>query len=139
VKISELLSVVDKGWVRKPAGFRVRFQTRENERWATDTMPGEGQTPLDSDVVAWRSAWKLWQAVKSGTGEFFNITVVDERGDPYRCYATGRLEFYNPRPEVEGAPPVCEQPAGRAGGGDEVFADAQPGSEEADAEGAGRQ
>jgi hypothetical protein len=101
-------------------------------------MPGEGQTPLDSDVVAWRSAWKLWQAVNSGAGAFFNITVVDDRGEPYRCYATGRVEFYNPRPEAEGAPPIGAEPAHREGG-DEVFADAQPGSEEADAEGGGRQ
>jgi hypothetical protein len=134
MKISELLSVVDEGWVRKPKWFRVRFQTRVEGQWVTDTMPGEGQTPLDADVVAWRSAWKLSEAAKSGAGEFVNITVVDDRGEPFRYYATGRVEMFNPRPEVLDAPPVGSQPAGSADNGD-AFPDVQPSSEEADAEG----
>ena len=134
MKISELLAVVDEGWVRKPKWFRVRFQTKVDGKWVTDTMPGDGQTPLDADVVAWRSAWKLWQAAQSGAGEFVNITVVDDRDEPVRYYATGRVEMFNPRPEVSDAPPIGSEPAGGPGNG-ETFPDAQPASDEVDTEG----
>ncbi|MGD8367298.1 MAG: hypothetical protein PVG78_06645 [Desulfobacterales bacterium] len=127
MKISELLAAVDEGWVRKPKWFRVRFQTRVDGRWVTDTVPGEGQTPFDSDVVSWRSAWKLCQAAESGAGDFVNITVVDDRGEPFRYYATGRCEVFNPRPEVAGSPPIGAQPPAAAEE-DEVLPDEQPGS-----------
>ncbi len=133
MKISELLAVVDEGWIRKPKGFRVRFQTRAEGRWVTDTVPGEGQTPFDSDVVSWRSAWKLLQSAESGAGEFVNITVVDDRGEPIRYYATGRREVFNPRPEVAGAPGIGAQKAAPPDNG-EVLPNEQPGSGDADAE-----
>lgn len=135
MKISELLKVVDEGWVRKPKGFRVRFQTRIDGTWVTDTMPGEGENLLDSDVVAWRSAWKLWQAAKSGVGEYVNITVVDDRGEPVSYYATGRLDVFNPNEAVSGAPVVDPQ-AGPPPESEEGFIEAQPGSGDEEGEGA---
>lgn len=129
MKINELLNVVDAGWIRKPKGFRVRFQTRAGAGWVTDTMPGQNENPLDSDVAAWRSAWKLWQAAKSGTGEYVNITVVDDRGEPFPSYITGRFDTYNSRPEASGAPLADAQPAGKAVNG-ERFVDTQPSAEE---------
>jgi len=136
MKISELLKVVDEGWVRKPKGFRVRFQTRKDGAWVTDTMPGENESLLDSDVVAWRSAWKLLQAANSGTGEYVNITVVDDRGKPVRCYATGDFDVYNP---LQGAleAPVVEPDAAMKPDKESDAVDEQPGSskeEETDAQ-----
>jgi hypothetical protein len=126
MKINELLNVVDEGWVRKPNGFRVRFQTAAKDGWVTDTMPGEAQGLLDSDVVAWRSAWKLWQAARSGAGEYVNITVIDDRGEPVPSYITGRCDVYNPREDVLSAPAA----GAAADAGDDGTADVQPGSEE---------
>ena len=103
MKISELLKIVDEGWVHKPKGFRVRFQTRTDGGWVTDTLPDSQDNPLDSDVVAWRSAWKLWQAARSGTNAYVNITVVDDQGKPIRSYVTGKFDVYNQRPDVDDA------------------------------------
>jgi hypothetical protein len=89
--------------VRKPKGFRVRFQTRTDDGWVTDTLPDSHDNPLDSDLVAWRSAWKLWQANRSETGAYVNITVVDEQDKPVRSYVTGNYDVYNPRPDVDDA------------------------------------
>ena len=127
MKISDLLKVVDKGWIRKPEGFRVRFQTRVDGNWVTDTMPGKGQSLLDSDIVAWRSAWKLWQAAQSGAGEYVNITVVDDRGEPLRYYATGAFEVFNRRDDAVDAPDV-RIPSGPPAEAGETFAEGQPGS-----------
>jgi hypothetical protein len=136
MKISELLKVVDEGWVRKPKGFRVRFQTRKDGAWVTDSLPGENESLLDSDVVAWRSAWKLLQAANSGTGEYVNITVVDDRGEPVRCYATGDFDVYHP---LQGAleAPVVEPDAATKPDKKRDAVDEQPGSskeEETDAQ-----
>ena len=138
MKISEMLEVVDRGWVRKPKGFRVRFQTRLDRQWVTDTMPGEDESLLDSDVTAWRSAWKLWQAAKSGAGEYVNITVVDDRGEPVRNYATGRFDLFNPLEGVFDAP-VAGTRETEAPRSSEGLAEAQPGSgdEEGEVNGAG--
>jgi len=69
MKISEALKVIDDGWVKKPEGFRVHFQKQEDSEWVTEYSPGEKQKALDSDVVAWRLAWKLAEARKSDTPE----------------------------------------------------------------------
>ena len=141
MKISELLKVVYEGWVRKPRGFRVRFQTRVEGSWVTDTMPDGTEALLDSDVVAWRSAWKLAEAAKSGVGEYVNITVVDDRDKPVPYYATGRVELYAPRQDVAADSPAAhgdpsglgaEDEAGSTSGTTATEADAQPGSVEDD-------
>jgi hypothetical protein len=71
------------------------------------------------------------QSAESGTGEFVNITVVDDRGEPFRYYATGRCEVFNPRPEAAGAPPIGVQPTTSVDNG-ETLPDAQPGSGDGD-------
>ena len=83
MNVNEALKLIDEGWVRKPKGFRVHFQKMVNSVWVTDYAPGEEEAPLDSDVVAWRLAWKLSQAGKSNPpeiseGDIVNIYVVDE-------------------------------------------------------------
>jgi len=96
MKVNEALKVIDEGWVRKPEGFRVHFQKKVNSEWVTEYVPGEEEKPLDSDVVAWRLAWKLSQAGKSNTSEMnedsiINIYVVDDSGDPIKFYGTNGL------------------------------------------------
>jgi hypothetical protein len=129
MKIDELLAVVDEGWIRKPKGFRVRFQTRSGSGWVTDIMPGANENLLDSDVTAWRAAWKLWQTAKSGHAEYVNITVIDDRGELFPSYISGRTEVFNPRPEAADAPPTAAQ-ASSEPGKEEVFVDALPSAEE---------
>ncbi len=109
MNIKELLSVVDKGWVRKPKGFRVHFEKLTPNGPVTDFVPGTDQALMDSDVVAWRSAWKLFQATQSddpefGNGRLVNIYVVDEDNRPVINYATGRYDIFNRRSGAEPGP-----------------------------------
>ena len=95
MNINEALKLIDEGWVRKPKGFRVHFQKKINSEWVTEYAPGEEEKPLDSDVVAWRLAWKLSQTAKPGTseisdGDIANIYVVDDLGDPIKFYVTNQ-------------------------------------------------
>ena len=100
MKISEALKVIDDGWVKKPEGFRVHFQKQEDSEWVTEYSPGEKQKALDSDVAAWRLAWKLAEARKSDTpenddGTLVNIYVVDDSGNPTKYYASNQFEVFN--------------------------------------------
>ena len=81
-------------------GFRVHFQKMVNSEWVTDYAPGEEEVPLDSDVAAWRLAWKLSQAGKSNPqemseGDMVNIYVVDDSGNPIKCYSTNECTILN--------------------------------------------
>ena len=101
MKIVEAIEVIDKTWVQKPKGFRVRFEKKSDNEWTTDYSPGEDQALLDSDVVAWRLAWKLYQATLSsdpefGQGSMANIHVVDDAGNRVKYYATGEFDVFNP-------------------------------------------
>ena len=101
MKINEALARIDAGWVRKPRGFRVRFDVYVDGRWESDYSPEEDAAPLDSDVTAWRLAWKLAQAGRPDTarfkeGDLVNITVVDNRGQRVWSYITNHYEVYHP-------------------------------------------
>jgi len=105
MKVSESLKIIDESWVRKPKGFRVHFQRLVNSELVTDYVPGEDESPLDSDVVAWRLAWKLFQSTRSDsteTGEdaLVNIYVVDDMGNPVRFYGTNQPTVLNKREGV---------------------------------------
>ena len=93
MKINDALARIDAGWVHKPRGFRVRFDVYVDGRWESDYSPEEDAAPLDSDVTAWRLAWKLAQA---NDGDLVNITVVDDQGDRVRSYMTNAFEVYHP-------------------------------------------
>jgi hypothetical protein len=100
MKISESLKIIDEGWVKKPKGFRVHFQKKIGSEWITDYAPGEDEEPLDSDVVAWRLAWKLSQAGKSdskGTieGDMVNLYVIDDVGNQIKFYGTNEFTVLN--------------------------------------------
>jgi len=104
MKVAELLKSVDRGWVQKPKGYRVHFQKVTDQGTETDHVPGEGESLFDSDVVAWRSAWKLLQVSRSddpemGNGKLVNIYVVDDMGNRIKYYATNQYEVFNPDSE----------------------------------------
>ena len=101
MKINDALARIDAGWVRKPKGFRVRFDVYVDGRWQADCSPEENTAPLDSDVTAWRLAWKLAQSGQPvppdfRDGDLANITVVDDQSDRVRFYVTNAFEMYHP-------------------------------------------
>ena len=103
MKIGQALKVIDEGWVRKHKGFRVHYQRQTNDQVETEYTPGIDDDALDSDVAAWRTAWKLQQATLSespefGEGRMINIYVVDDEGQPIRYYKTNEFKVYNQSP-----------------------------------------
>lgn len=62
MKLKEADKIIDDNWIIKPAGFRVRYDILEAGALKTQCTPEKDQNPFDSDVTAWRYAWKLWQA-----------------------------------------------------------------------------
>ena len=108
MKIAEGLKLIKRGWIRKPEGFRVRFDKRTETGIETVYSPPLDDAPLKSDVTAWRYAWKLWQATRKEAeeglpGALYNITVVDDEDGTIPYYGTGDIEIYNPK-EIAGAP-----------------------------------
>ena len=102
MKISEGLKVIEKGWIIKPKGYRVKYQKLVNSELITEYSPDLEDKPLESDVVAWRYAWKLYVATKTdlteiSDGELINIFVVDDSDSPVKYYATNQLEVFNRR------------------------------------------
>ena len=102
MKVAEALKIIDKDWIKKPKGFRVHFQKKVESELITDYVPNEKDKPMESDVIAWRLAWKLSEATKSdkpeiNDGDFVNIYVVDDSGNPVKFYGTNQLKIYNAR------------------------------------------
>ena len=100
MKIGKALKVIDEGWVQKDKGYRVRYQRQTDGGIETEYTPGLDDTPLDSDVSAWRTAWKMVQATQSenanfGEGHMINVTVVNDQGDQIRYYKTNEQKVYN--------------------------------------------
>jgi hypothetical protein len=107
MKAKEALKIIDEGWAKKIKGYRVHFQRKVNSELITDHVPGKGDKPLDSDVVAWRLAWKLAEATKTDTaaindGEIVNVYVVDDEGHPINYYATNQPEIFNAKAVEKG-------------------------------------
>ena len=105
MKLSEAVKAIDDGWVRKRKGFRVQYQRRINSELVTEFVPNEEEKPLDSEVAAWRLAWKLSEAVnpdnaEPGDGEMVNICVVDDLGNPVAFYGTNQPKMFNRRDHV---------------------------------------
>ncbi|MFO7716420.1 hypothetical protein [Desulfosarcina sp.] len=103
MKIAEGLKMIENGWIRKPKGFRVKFDKLTAAGFEVGYSPPLSDAPLTSDVTAWRYAWKLGQATRTGAqgnnpGVLYNIVVVDDLDRPVRFYGTGELELYNPKP-----------------------------------------
>jgi len=103
MKLKDAVKIFDEKWVRKPTGFRVHFQKRVDSELITEYVPGSDDSPLDSDVAAWRLAWKLAQVYGNSEKNdekcmFFNIYVCDDLGNPVCHYATGKPEKFNSQP-----------------------------------------
>jgi hypothetical protein len=102
MKVAAGLKIIEKGWIRKPKGYRVRFDKQTETGIETGYSPPQQEAPLNSDVTAWRYAWKLWQATldegeQETSGALYNITVVDDLDNLALCYATGKPEIYHPK------------------------------------------
>lgn len=101
MKVTEGMELIKEKWIVKPQGFRVRFQKLMDGDLVTEYTPGLSDTLLDSDVTAWRYAWKLWVSTRTqapgaiAADEFVNITVVDEKDHSVKYYATNRFHIYN--------------------------------------------
>ena len=103
MKIADGLKLIENGWIQKPKGFRVRFHRQTEAGVEAGLSPPPDAAPLNSDVTAWRYAWKLWQATRAAVeaeapGALYNITVVDDQDLPFRFYGSGEFETYNPKP-----------------------------------------
>ncbi len=102
MNIKEALVIIDGAWIRKRDGYRVHFQKLEGSEIVTKYSPGEEDNPLDSDVAAWRMAWKLAQSTGSDgseirEGELVNLYVVDDKGERVKYYATNQFGVFNPK------------------------------------------
>lgn len=100
MQISEGLNIINAGWIRKPEGFRIKYQKLVDGQLATEYSPPEGSALLDSDIVAWRYAWKLFMSTRSATAdireeELVNIHVVDDLNEKVKYYATDEYEVFN--------------------------------------------
>ena len=100
MKIGKALKVIDSGWVHKDKGYRVCYQRQTGDNVETEYTPEIGDALLDSDVSAWRTAWKMQQATQNendefGEGQMINIYVVNDEGEPISYYKTNELKVYN--------------------------------------------
>lgn len=99
MKIAEGLKIIETGWIQKSKGYRVRFNRQSETGFEQEYSPPLTDALLTSDVTAWRYAWKLWQATRTGAVAevLYNITVVDDENREVPFYATGEMKIYNPR------------------------------------------
>lgn len=98
MKQIDLLKLSDATWIRKRQGFRVRSRQLVDDVRVDVLMPSGSELPMDSDVAAWRVAYKLSQAhdvAADGQPVHTSITVVDDLGDPIDCYMTGTKHVFN--------------------------------------------
>jgi len=100
MQISEGLKIIQAGWIQKPKGFRVKYQKLVDGQLVTEQSPPEGSALLDSDVTAWRYAWKLFMTTRSDTAdireeELVNIHVVNDGDEKVKYYATNNYEVFN--------------------------------------------
>ena len=100
MKIAEGLKIIENGWIKKPKGFRVSFQKQTDSGMEAGLSPPTNAAPLNSDVTAWRYAWKLAQSTPLRSdapqaGDLLNIFVVDQDNQPILYYATGEKEIFN--------------------------------------------
>jgi len=98
MKIDEGLKIIEKYWIQKFKGYRVRFNRQRETGFEQEYSPPLTDELLTSDVTAWRYAWKLWHATRTEAEAevLYNITVVDDENREVPFYATGEMKVYNP-------------------------------------------
>jgi hypothetical protein len=100
MKQADLLKLGDQAWVRKRKGFRIRCYQLIDDVRTEALMPTESELPMDSELAAWRVAYKLAQnrdATADGQPVYIDITVVDDLGEPVPYYVTGQPQVFNER------------------------------------------
>jgi len=102
MKIAQGMALIGEKWVAKPKEFRVQYQKLKSSELVTEYTPGLEDAGLDSDVTAWRYAWKLHMSTRSESrkvqaDELINIRVVDECNNPVAYYVTGENQIFNPK------------------------------------------
>ncbi|HAY40027.1 MAG TPA: hypothetical protein DCY53_12280 [Desulfobacteraceae bacterium] len=92
--------IIDAGWAKKRAGYRIQFQRKVDGEIVTDYFPDLDEGPWLSEVAIWRMAWRLAESRQSDPpdvnhGDLINVTVVDLEGSPIKYYAINQLEVFN--------------------------------------------
>jgi hypothetical protein len=100
MKLAKGMELIARDWVVKPKGFRVKFQQMTHGKLVTGYSPSLEENWLDSDVTAWRYAWKLAMVATTDDnrpveGSLVNITVVDEKDRSVNYYVTGKPQVFN--------------------------------------------
>ncbi len=100
--VKDTVKIVNKGWIKRRKGYRVRFQRRTEEGWATEFSPDMQEKAWTSEISTWELARRLSEAAKNAQpgdpdGEIVNISVVDDAGEPVPYYATNQPYVMNPR------------------------------------------
>ena len=98
MKQAEALKIGDQVWVRKRKGYRIRCDSYEDGAYQQVFMPSEAETPMESDVAAWRLAHKLASATVDGDEpkhRYRQITVVDDLGEQVDYYVTNKPHVLN--------------------------------------------
>jgi len=101
MKLTEAMKIIDDRWIRRYKGFRVRFQKRQGEAWATEEFPDPTSKPLTSEVSAWELARRFAEATanhnpdQNPNNRMINIHVVDDQGNAIPFYATHQFHVFN--------------------------------------------
>lgn len=100
MKSKEAYKIIDKGWVKKRTGYRIRFQRQIDGEMVTDYFPDMDEEPWLSEVAIWRMAWRLAESRLSdppdiNAGDLINVTVIDHEGNPVKYYTTNQFEVFN--------------------------------------------
>ncbi len=82
MQITAGLKIIETDWIQKPKGFRVQYQKLVDGQLVTELSPPEDKAVLDSDVVAWRYAWKLFMATRSDSADIQEEELVTAQIDP---------------------------------------------------------
>ena len=88
---------------KNPKDFGSVSKNRQRAGIEAVLSPPADAAPLNSDVTAWRYAWKLAQSTpmrpdQPKEGDMLNIFVVDQDNQPILYYATGEKEIFNAYP-----------------------------------------
>ncbi len=102
MNLKEAMKTIDDGWVRRLKGFRIHFQKWDKSKWVTDYFPSKEQKPITSEISTWELARRFAEATEPdspeiGDGDFVNIYVVDDLGNPVKFYATNQPQILNHR------------------------------------------
>jgi hypothetical protein len=95
MKRSDAIQKINQGWIRRPKGFRIRFETYAEGKWENDVFPAQDEALLSSEILAWEMARRFAAASSSDAGETIrNVTVIDDLEKLVPYYATNEVLFF---------------------------------------------